>query len=90
VPLTDPANTETIRSPVPERARRLRLLCDAYGPGPQPAPVVATAVSRLHDLAAFTAARAADGHEHLHSHVALYRRDAAWITTEQGELARCP
>jgi Ser/Thr protein kinase RdoA (MazF antagonist) len=89
-PLTDPANAETIRSPAPERARRVRLLCDAYGPGPSPAQVVAVAVTRLHDLAAFTAARAADGHPHLHSHVAVYRRDAAWIAAHEKELTRCP
>jgi hypothetical protein len=86
VPLTDPASTETIRSGRAERARRLRLLCGTYGPGPAPADVVAVAVDRLHDLASFTAARAADGHEHLHSHVALYRRDAAWISTNAGRL----
>ncbi|GIE28280.1 trifolitoxin immunity domain-containing protein [Actinoplanes italicus] len=86
VPLTDPANAETIRSGRTERARRLRLLCDTYGGGPSPAQVVAVAVTRLHDLAAFTAARAADGHEHLHPHVALYRCDAAWISANTGRL----
>ncbi|MEU4620444.1 aminoglycoside phosphotransferase family protein [Actinoplanes sp. NPDC023801] len=80
VPLTDPANTETIDTGLPERSRRLRLLCHAYGPGPRPHDVLTVAAERLHDLAAFTAARAADGHEHLHAHVALYHRDAAWIT----------
>ncbi|MFI6079381.1 phosphotransferase enzyme family protein [Actinoplanes sp. NPDC051343] len=80
VPLTDPDNGDAISSDRPERARRLRLLCDAYGHGLQPAEVLAVAVQRLHDLAAFIEARADQGQDHLRSHVELYRRDATWIT----------
>jgi hypothetical protein len=45
----------------------------------RPSGVLATAVERLHDLAAFTEARAVGGREELRAHADLYRRDAAWI-----------
>lgn len=86
VPLTDPANTDGLGSNLAERARRLRLLCDAYGPHVPRADVPAVAVRRLEDLAAFTQARADDGNEHLRDHVALYHRDARWIGAHTEEL----
>ena len=79
VPLTHPANDDGLRSHVAEREHRLRLLCDAYGHHLGPAEVVPVTVQRLHDLAAFTQARADAGHENLRGHVELYRRDARWI-----------
>ena len=90
VPLTHPANTDAIATAVPERARRLHLLCGAYGPWVQPGEVPAVAVQRLEDLAAFTAARAEEGHEHLQAHVQLYRRDARWISTHTDQLTGEP
>jgi aminoglycoside phosphotransferase (APT) family kinase protein len=83
-PLTDPANTEAVDNGIAQRSRRLRLLCAAYGDrAPDPAQVVAAAVDRLHHLAAWTEARG----PRLASHVALYRRDARWITDHTGALA---
>ncbi|WP_430782283.1 phosphotransferase [Actinoplanes sp. G11-F43] len=79
IPLTDPANREGVDNGEPERARRLDLLCRTYG-GLSPAAVVHTAIARLHDLAAFTEARAAAGDHHVRAHVAVYRRDAAFLT----------
>jgi len=80
VPLTHPDNSDAINTDLPERARRLGLLCHAYGPGLDPTDILPVAVARLHDLAAFTEARADQGQEHLRDHVDLYRRDAQWIT----------
>jgi hypothetical protein len=81
--LTDPANTEAVDNGITERVRRLRLLCTAYGPhAPHPGDVVRVAVDRLTDLAAFTEALG----PHLAGHVALYRRDARWITAHTTEL----
>ncbi len=79
VPLSHPANADGLASSLPERARRLRLLCRTYGPAATPAEVASVAVQRLHELAAFTEARADEGHEHVRSHVDLYRRDASWL-----------
>ena len=90
VPLSDPANADGLASSLPERARRLRLLCSAYGTAVQPAEVVAMAVCRLEDLASFTEARADEGHEQLRSHVALYRRDVQWMSSHAGQLALVP
>lgn len=45
----------------------------------RPADVLPVVVDRLRALADFTEARADEGHEHLRSHVELYRRDAAWV-----------
>jgi chloramphenicol 3-O-phosphotransferase len=88
VPLTDPANGDAIASDPAERARRLRLLCDVYGHGLQPADVLTVAIQRLHDLAAFTRALAEQGpgHEGLHRHVTLYQRDAQWIRSNAEHL----
>ena len=81
VPLTGPDNQD-----LTERARRLAVLCDAYDPGLDPADILPVAVRRLHDLAAFTAARADQGQEDLRSHVTIYRRDAQWITAYADRL----
>jgi hypothetical protein len=48
--------------------------------------VLAAAVPRLDELAAFTQARADAGDDGVRSHVDLYRRDAAWIATHAGDL----
>lgn len=90
VPLTDPANNDGPDSSLAERARRLRLLCDAYGASADPAEVAAVTVPRLEELAAFTEARARGGHEHLRSHSDLYRRDAQWVEVHHGQLACSP
>ena len=83
VPLTDPANGDGLDSEVSQRARRLRLLCDAYsryhGHEVDTAAVLPVAVQRLDDLAHFTQGRADAGQEDLRGHADLYRRDAAWI-----------
>lgn len=86
VPLSDPANADGLASSLLERARRLRLLCTAYGTTVQPAEVVAMAVRRLEELAAFTQARAEEGHEQLLSHVALYRSDVLWVRSHADQL----
>jgi hypothetical protein len=87
VPLTDPANGDGLNSDVVQKAQRLRLLCDAYGHDLGPAAVLPVVVQRLHDLAAFTQARADAGQEDLRSHVELYQRDAAWITAHTEALS---
>ncbi len=87
VPLTDPANRDAPDLGLRERARRLHLLSDAYGPGHDADQMLAVAVQRLHELAAFTDDRADAGHEHLREHARLYRRDARWIAAQGGGLA---
>ncbi|WP_205849704.1 phosphotransferase enzyme family protein [Nakamurella flava] len=87
VPLTDLVPDGDPSDSVPERARRLRLLTDVYGHGVHPAAVVATAVDRIQELAAFTLGRADAGHPDLHAHVAAYRRDLRWMTTHADKLA---
>lgn len=86
VPLTDPANPDGLLGTVEERARRLRLLCDAYGDDLRPADVLPVVATRLDDLAAFTARRAGPGDEHLLDHVGLYRRDARWVRAHAAAL----
>ena len=86
VPLSDPANVDGLASSLSERARRLRLLCTAYGTAVQPAEVVAMAMRRLEELGSFTQARAEEGHEQLRSHVALYRGDVHWIRSHADQL----
>lgn len=90
VPLTDPANSDGPDSHVNQRARRLRLICEAYSHGHiyglEPADVLAVAVQRLRDLAAFTQTRADSGQGDLGNHVDLYRRDAGWITAHATDL----
>ncbi|MCG5455869.1 aminoglycoside phosphotransferase family protein [Micromonospora sp. PSH03] len=88
VPLAHPDNGDAIGSDLGERARRLRVLCDAYGSEQDPAHVLQVAVHRLHDLAVFTEARADQGQENIRGHVGLYRRDARWITAHADQLGR--
>ena len=88
VPLSDPANTDGLASSLPERARRLRLLCHAYDMTAEPAEVVRVAVRRLEELASFTQARVDEGREQLRSHVVLYRRDADRIGSHADQLGR--
>jgi Ser/Thr protein kinase RdoA (MazF antagonist) len=57
VPLTAPGNPDAPATPEPERARRLALLCDAYGPPAAPAAVRALLPRRLEELRAFTLER---------------------------------
>jgi hypothetical protein len=66
------------------RRRRLRRLCEAYTDAGDKVQVNAeavlrTSIERLHDLAAFTTQRAADGADHVAHHVQLYLDDATWI-----------
>jgi phosphotransferase family enzyme len=86
VPLSDPANRDGLGSDLSERRRRLVLLCHAYSRGLTPAAVATTAVTRLHDLADFTATRAATGATHVAGHVKLYRDDAAWLSAHLTDL----
>lgn len=87
VPLAAPENTDALSSSLAERARRLRLLCDAYGPQVRVAEVPGVVVSRLEDLVDFTRARVDEGNEHLRAHVALYEGDARWVAAHAAELA---
>jgi Phosphotransferase enzyme family len=91
VPLTGAADTGAGAPDLPRCRRRLGLLCQAYAEaGDQvaipPAEVLRVAVTRLEDLADFTAARAAAGADHVAPHVAGYRRDAAWVAAHARQL----
>lgn len=78
VPLTSPTNSDTPAVDQDERQRRLALLCTTYGHGITTDSVVTTAVERLHDLSAFSDARASANAE-LAVHAQMYRDDAAWL-----------
>jgi hypothetical protein len=67
-----------------ERARRLRLLCAAYG-DLDPAAVLPVVVRRLTELAAFPRDRA-DGDAELLRHAALYEDDARWVAASTAAL----
>ncbi|MEA2289683.1 MAG: hypothetical protein QOD55_1680 [Solirubrobacteraceae bacterium] len=83
VPLTAPGNPDTPPAPDGERARRLALLCDAYGAGIAPAEVLAVAPERLDALRAFTAAHAeAGGAAELRRHAAWYAKDAEYVRSD--------
>lgn len=86
VPLSGPGNPDLPHPSRSERDRRLALLCDAYG-DLDPAGVTAAAVARLHELADFTAARAAAGAAHVAPHVQQYRNDAAWLADHRQPTA---
>ncbi|MGI8953316.1 MAG: phosphotransferase family protein [Nocardioidaceae bacterium] len=88
VPLSSPNNADSLSSDVPERRRRLHLLCRAYGGVIEADNVLATAVDRLGDLADLTAERAARGARHVADHVEIYRDDATWLRTHLNELSR--
>ncbi|MPZ60312.1 MAG: phosphotransferase [Propionibacteriales bacterium] len=87
VPLVGPGNPDVEGHSLSESARRLRLLCDAYGHGCEPEAVILVAVDRLRDLARFTAERATGEHDPLRSHVNIYLQDANWIATHAETLA---
>ncbi|MDP9395204.1 MAG: aminoglycoside phosphotransferase family protein [Actinomycetota bacterium] len=85
VPLAAPDHHDALASGITERRRRLALLCDAYGGELEPASVLAMVAPRLHELADLTAARATEA-PHLLGHVALYRKDAAWVAAAAADL----
>lgn len=92
VPLSAAEDTGAGAPDVVRGADRFRRLCAAYADSGDhvtisTAAVLRTAVVRLHDLADWTAARAAAGAEHVSSHAALYRRDAAWLERNAQQLA---
>lgn len=62
------------------------MLCDAYGHGLTPGAVAAAGVDRLHEMAEFTAARAAAGAVHVAGHVRLYLADAEWLAAHRAAL----
>lgn len=84
VPLSTVEDTGIGPIKLEERYRRLELLASAYATAGDHVAIgttdlLHTAVTRLHELAEFTAERAAAGADHVASHVELYRRDAEWI-----------
>ncbi|HEY8789120.1 MAG TPA: aminoglycoside phosphotransferase family protein [Actinopolymorphaceae bacterium] len=83
VPLTSPSNSDNPGFDPSTRRRRLDLLCATYGHGMAPAEVIAMAVARLHDLGAFSDARASANAE-LAAHAQMYRDDAAWLNDHHG------
>jgi aminoglycoside phosphotransferase (APT) family kinase protein len=73
------------------RRDRVALLCQAYADAGDrvvvgSVDVLRTAIARLEDLAAFTAARAAAGATQVAAHVQLYHADARWIEQNLGRL----
>ncbi len=83
VPLTG-ADDSGAGTPDPDRSRsRLAAICHAYTEASAitttPAGVLDTAITRLGDLAEFTAARAAAGAHQVAHHVAIYQSDIDWI-----------
>ncbi|GAB2591533.1 aminoglycoside phosphotransferase family protein [Microlunatus antarcticus] len=67
------------------RRGRLELLCRSYaeagdGVAVAPSEVLRSTVTRLGDLAEFTAARAAAGAAHVADHVKGYRSDTRWVS----------
>ncbi|WP_336208823.1 phosphotransferase [Nonomuraea sp. LPB2021202275-12-8] len=93
VPLTAVGNGEAVL-PVPEQARRLRLLCDAYGLPASGRAVLPEAVARrLRALVDFMRERAAAGDSAFAGHLAaghheLYLTDARHVTEHAARL--CP
>lgn len=85
IPLTSASDTGADASDLSRCRTRLAKLCAAYASSGdrvtlEPVNVLQVAVTRLVDLAAFTAERAAAGVNQVAGHVAQYRRDATWIT----------
>jgi Ser/Thr protein kinase RdoA (MazF antagonist) len=67
------------------RRARLELLCRAYAEAGdrtavEASDVLQSTITRLEDLAAFTADRAAAGATHVADHVQGYRSDARWVS----------
>lgn len=91
VPLTQAEDTGVGPLSMAARRHRLALICGAYAAAGDQITVAApdvlrTAVDRLDDLAAFTAARAAAGAEQVADHVQIYRDDAGWIRRHLDDL----
>lgn len=90
-PLTQVEDTGDGLPSLTVRRHRLKLLCRAYaGAGDRVAvgahAVLRTAIARLEDLAAFTAARAAAGATQVAAHVQAYRDDARWVEEHLKDL----
>lgn len=73
------------------RRRRLELLCQSYAEAGDrvrvsPSDVLHSTITRLEDLAAFTAARAADGATQIASHVQGYHADTRWVEEHLKDL----
>lgn len=65
-----------------EIARRLELLLSSYGSTASGTEILEIALTRLHDIADFTAKRASDlGKPALLDHVVGYQRDAAFVAS---------
>lgn len=84
VPLTPAQDTGAGPLSLHTRRHRLRQLCAAYTQAGDRVDVEAdhvlpVAIDRLHDLAAFTAQRAAQGADHVAHHVQRYLDDATWV-----------
>jgi len=91
VPLTG-ADDSGAGTPDLDRSHdRLATLCRAYtaasGVTIDPSAVLDTAVTRLGDLAEFTAARAAAGAHQVAHHAAIYRCDIDWIRQHTDQLS---
>jgi hypothetical protein len=85
VPLTAPGNPDAPATPEAERARRVELLCAAYGPPAGADAVLAAVPVRLDELRAFTRARARDGGpRELRDHAARYEADARYLSRRAG------
>jgi hypothetical protein len=92
VPLTAAEDTGAGAPDLDAARRRLARLCAVYGDAGDrvtiaPEIVVPTAVTRLRELAAFTAQRAAAGAQHVQPHVQIYVDDALWIEEHACRLA---
>lgn len=85
------SKTPATASPASFRRVRLELLCRAYAEAGdriavKPADALHSTIIRLEDLAAFTAARAADGAAHVADHVQGYKSDTRWVSAHLEEL----
>lgn len=87
VPLGDPSNPDLLDNGMDDRRRRLALLCHAYGHGLTSGAVAVEGIDRLHEMAEFTAARAAAGAVHVAGHVGLYLADAGWLAAHREALS---
>lgn len=88
VPL-GPAAADPEEVPLGERARRLSLLCAAYGRDVRERDVLVAVPGRLRALADHTRARAARSPE-LRAHADAYTADAAWVEGATEALLPAP
>ncbi|NKY10704.1 phosphotransferase [Cellulomonas hominis] len=84
-----PAAADPEDVPLVERARRLALLCAAYGRGVRERDVLVAVPGRLRALADHTRARAA-GSPELRAHADAYTADAAWVEGATEALLAAP